>query len=183
MPRVWQPARAGCDHLRQVFRHPACSKRRGLRGGQGSRAEGGGEELPAVRRQAEQVEALDHGYPAITSPTSPPRPSPLLPQVPDPVMSLALTPSSSDSFPSFTKALQRFQKEDPTFRVGGQGVRPHSVSPSPRSSCLSLHVLRRTPSDQGRRARHVKPIPLHSPPPHHRSAHPRMAAYRTAPFR
>ncbi len=72
MPRVRQPARAGCDRLRQVCRPSPCSKRRGLRGGQGSRAGGGREELAAARgqriraqviysnsnrRQAEQVEA------------------------------------------------------------------------------------------------------------------------------
>ncbi|GIL82330.1 hypothetical protein Vretimale_11788 [Volvox reticuliferus] len=38
-------------------------------------------------------------------------------RVPDPVMSLALTPTSAEQFPTFMKALQRFQKEDPTFRV------------------------------------------------------------------
>ncbi|KAF5833558.1 putative mitochondrial elongation factor [Dunaliella salina] len=38
-------------------------------------------------------------------------------KVPDPVMSLALTPRASDTLPAFMKALSRFQKEDPTFRV------------------------------------------------------------------
>ncbi|GIL60181.1 hypothetical protein Vafri_14811, partial [Volvox africanus] len=38
-------------------------------------------------------------------------------RVPEPVMSLALTPTSAEQFPTFMKALQRFQKEDPTFRV------------------------------------------------------------------
>ena len=42
------------------------------------------------------------------------------------MMSLALTPSSAEQYPTFMKALQRFQKEDPTFRVragagGGEG--------------------------------------------------------------
>ncbi|CAG7873986.1 elongation factor G-2, mitochondrial [Brassica rapa] len=38
--------------------------------------------------------------------------------VPEPVMSLAVQPVSKDSGGQFSKALQRFQKEDPTFRVG-----------------------------------------------------------------
>lgn len=37
--------------------------------------------------------------------------------VPEPVMSLALSPVSRDSGTQFSKALNRFQKEDPTFRV------------------------------------------------------------------
>ncbi|XP_024453981.1 elongation factor G-1, mitochondrial isoform X2 [Populus trichocarpa] len=38
--------------------------------------------------------------------------------VPEPVMSLAIQPISKDSGGQFSKALNRFQKEDPTFRVG-----------------------------------------------------------------
>eukprot|EP00897_Mesotaenium_endlicherianum_P001959 jgi/Mesen1/1791/ME000014S01202 len=37
--------------------------------------------------------------------------------VPEPVMSLSITPSSKDTGGQFSKALNRFQKEDPTFRV------------------------------------------------------------------
>jgi elongation factor G len=38
-------------------------------------------------------------------------------KVPDPVMSLAVSPKSKTDSANFSKALQRFQKEDPTFRV------------------------------------------------------------------
>jgi hypothetical protein len=37
--------------------------------------------------------------------------------VPEPVMSVALTPKSTDQLQNFQKALSRFQKEDPTFHV------------------------------------------------------------------
>lgn len=37
--------------------------------------------------------------------------------VPEPVMSLAVSPKSRDSGVAFSKALNRFQKEDPTFKV------------------------------------------------------------------
>lgn len=39
-------------------------------------------------------------------------------KVPEPVMSLAVVPKSTQQTAAFSKALQRFQKEDPTFRVG-----------------------------------------------------------------
>jgi len=38
-------------------------------------------------------------------------------RVPDPVMSLAVAPKSKDGTAAFSKALGRFQREDPTFRV------------------------------------------------------------------
>jgi len=38
-------------------------------------------------------------------------------RVPEPVMSLAVSPKSKSEGANFSKALQRFQKEDPTFRV------------------------------------------------------------------
>uniref|UniRef100_A0A0D6R0R4 Elongation factor G, mitochondrial n=1 Tax=Araucaria cunninghamii TaxID=56994 RepID=A0A0D6R0R4_ARACU len=38
--------------------------------------------------------------------------------VPEPVMSLAIAPSSKDMGGQFSKALNRFQREDPTFQVG-----------------------------------------------------------------
>jgi elongation factor G len=37
--------------------------------------------------------------------------------VPEPVMSLAVTPRARDASGAFSKALARFQREDPTFRV------------------------------------------------------------------
>ena len=37
--------------------------------------------------------------------------------VPEPVMSLAVTTKKKDGTAAFSKALSRFQKEDPTFRV------------------------------------------------------------------
>ena len=37
--------------------------------------------------------------------------------VPDPVMSLAVMPLSREASGAFSKALSRFQREDPTFRV------------------------------------------------------------------
>jgi translation elongation factor EF-G len=36
-------------------------------------------------------------------------------KVPEPVMSVALTPKSTDQLQNFQKALHRFQREDPTF--------------------------------------------------------------------
>jgi elongation factor G len=38
-------------------------------------------------------------------------------KVPDPVMSVALTPKSTEQLPNFQRALARFQREDPTFHV------------------------------------------------------------------
>lgn len=42
-------------------------------------------------------------------------------RVPDPVMSMAVIPKSSDHLQAFNRALARFQKEDPTFRVSHNG--------------------------------------------------------------
>lgn len=38
--------------------------------------------------------------------------------VPEPVMSLAVAPKNRESSGAFSKALNRFTKEDPTFKVG-----------------------------------------------------------------
>lgn len=38
-------------------------------------------------------------------------------KVPEPVMSLAVIPENTQVAASLSKALQRFQKEDPTFKV------------------------------------------------------------------
>ena len=38
--------------------------------------------------------------------------------VPEPVMSLAVAPKARDASANFSKALNRFTKEDPTFQVG-----------------------------------------------------------------
>jgi elongation factor G len=38
--------------------------------------------------------------------------------VPDPVMSLTIKPNKNDSAAKFQKALSKFQREDPTFRMG-----------------------------------------------------------------
>ena len=38
--------------------------------------------------------------------------------VPEPVMSLAIQPKSREASGAFSKALNRFTKEDPTFKVG-----------------------------------------------------------------
>lgn len=65
-------------------------------------------------------------------------------RVPEPVMSLALIPKASDQMASFTRALQRFQKEDPTFKVCGAhgsfllcGV----ISQQPATTAISVCVF------------------------------------------
>ena len=40
--------------------------------------------------------------------------------IPEPVMSLAIMPKTREASGNFSKALSRFQKEDPTFKVGPQ---------------------------------------------------------------
>ena len=43
--------------------------------------------------------------------------------VPDPVMSLAIMPKSREASANFSKALNRFTKEDPTFKVQSPATR------------------------------------------------------------
>jgi hypothetical protein len=50
--------------------------------------------------------------------------------VPDPVISLAIKPTGTET-PNFSRALNRFQKEDPTFRV--------HVDHESKEVCLSRH--------------------------------------------
>lgn len=63
--------------------------------------------------------------------------------VPEPVMSLAVMPKTRESSANFSKALNRFQKEDPTFKVrtqaralpsdaGGRGQAAHHGCPGER---------------------------------------------------
>lgn len=61
--------------------------------------------------------AITHRQPSTPRRQHVPPSPPVPPQVPDPVMSVALTPKSTDQLANFQKALQRFQKEDPTFHV------------------------------------------------------------------
>lgn len=55
--------------------------------------------------------------------------------VPEPVISLALKPVGKES-PNFSRALNRFQKEDPTFRV-------HIDHESKEVGFLFLHIFSR----------------------------------------
>ena len=48
-------------------------------------------------------------------------------KVPDPVMSVAVTPKSTDQLPNFQRALARFQREDPTFRVANNAETGETV--------------------------------------------------------
>ena len=52
-------------------------------------------------------------------------------RVPDPVMSVSITPRSADQLPNFQRALARFQREDPTFHVSnnaGVGRATHGTT-------------------------------------------------------
>ncbi len=51
--------------------------------------------------------------------------------IPEPVMSLAIMPKTREASGGFSKALGRFQKEDPTFKVG----------PGPSVPCLQSSLL------------------------------------------
>ena len=52
--------------------------------------------------------------------------------IPEPVMSLAIMPKTREASGGFSKALSRFQKEDPTFKV-------HRLSPPPGSNETAAH--------------------------------------------
>lgn len=52
--------------------------------------------------------------------------------VPDPVVSLAIKPVGRES-PNFSRALQRFQKEDPTFKV--------HMDKESKEVCLTIYVI------------------------------------------
>ncbi len=54
--------------------------------------------------------------------------------VPDPVISLAIKPIGTET-PNFSRALNRFQKEDPTFRVhiDRESKEARSLSQAPSS--------------------------------------------------
>jgi elongation factor G len=55
--------------------------------------------------------------------------------VPDPVVSLSIKPVARES-PNFSRALQRFQKEDPTFKV-----HMDKESKEARRLCIPLTLL------------------------------------------
>ena len=57
--------------------------------------------------------------------------------VPEPVMSLAIMPASREAAGNFSKALSRFQREDPTFRVT-----PFSPQGYPLLSCHRSRALK-----------------------------------------
>ena len=52
--------------------------------------------------------------------------------VPDPVMSLAVSPKSRDSTANFSRALNRFTKEDPTFKASSQTLNPTPKTLNPK---------------------------------------------------
>uniref|UniRef100_A0A803MP17 Elongation factor G, mitochondrial n=1 Tax=Chenopodium quinoa TaxID=63459 RepID=A0A803MP17_CHEQI len=62
--------------------------------------------------------------------------------VPEPVMSLAVSPVSKDSGGQFSKALNRFQKEDPTFRVGLDPESGQTIISGMGELHLSIYVER-----------------------------------------
>ncbi|GKU88471.1 hypothetical protein SLEP1_g2732 [Rubroshorea leprosula] len=62
--------------------------------------------------------------------------------VPEPVMSLAVQPVSKDSGGQFSKALNRFQKEDPTFRVGLDPESGQTIIPGMGELHLDIYVER-----------------------------------------
>ncbi|KAG9447830.1 hypothetical protein H6P81_013958 [Aristolochia fimbriata] len=62
--------------------------------------------------------------------------------VPEPVMSLAISPVSKDSSGHFSKALNRFQREDPTFRVGTDSESGQTIISGMGELHLDIYVER-----------------------------------------
>jgi elongation factor G len=62
--------------------------------------------------------------------------------VPDPVMSLALSPKSKGNLDKFSKALNRFTREDPTFRVGFDDETKQTVISGMGELHLQIYVER-----------------------------------------
>lgn len=62
--------------------------------------------------------------------------------VPEPVMSLAVAPASRDRAAAFSKALARFQKEDPTFRVSNDAESGQTIISGMGELHLEIYVER-----------------------------------------
>eukprot|EP00877_Chromochloris_zofingiensis_P012293 jgi/Chrzof1/7317/Cz02g19060.t1 len=63
-------------------------------------------------------------------------------RVPDPVMSIALTPKSTDQLPAFQRALARFQREDPTFHVANNAETGETILSGMGELHLGIYVER-----------------------------------------
>ena len=62
--------------------------------------------------------------------------------VPEPVMSLAVAPKNRESSGAFSKALNRFTKEDPTFKVGLDGESGQTIISGMGELHLDIYVER-----------------------------------------
>ncbi|KAL6771325.1 hypothetical protein ACKKBG_A25895 [Auxenochlorella protothecoides x Auxenochlorella symbiontica] len=63
-------------------------------------------------------------------------------RVPEPVMSLAVAPRARDQSANFSKALNRFQKEDPTFRMAQDGESGQTVISGMGELHLEIYIER-----------------------------------------
>ncbi|WIA10608.1 hypothetical protein OEZ85_010791 [Tetradesmus obliquus] len=63
-------------------------------------------------------------------------------KVPDPVMSVSLTPKSTDQLANFQRALQRFQREDPTFTVSNNAETGETIISGMGELHLDIYVER-----------------------------------------